>query len=98
MCGSCRLSRPGGRLLPAHLAFSATALAGHAARAAHKLLPLPTARAHGVAVSPGRRQAHRVTGPGNDGRLAGRLLDDLDERRGHVGSPTPAFEPGLDRA
>src|SRR6266849_2113634 len=75
---------------PGHLEFAAAPLAQQAARSAADGLASVAARAHGVAVTPVRRDAHRVARPGHDAPLARRAVDHLQERRWDLERTAPA--------
>src|SRR3989442_8925892 len=86
------------RLFPPDLKLSATTGAHHPARPPDDGPPLATARAHGIAVTPGRRQPHGVARPRHHGPPAGWFLDDFKEWGGHLELLTTYFDHGLERS
>src|SRR5256886_1717598 len=65
---------------PRHVELLTAPPAGHAARPSRERLPLTTARTDGVAIVAAFREAHGIVRPGDYAPLAGRPLDDLQER------------------
>src|SRR6266699_1262933 len=84
-------------LRPGDFELLAAPPAGHAARPSRQRLPLPAARANGVALAPARGETHGVVGPGDHAPPAGRPLDDLQERGWNLEQAATDLENGPKR-
>src|SRR5207249_6396675 len=99
MSGGCQPAVDRARLglRPRNFEILAAPPAGHAAGPSGERLPLPAARADGVAIVAAPGEVHGVVWPGHNGPPSGRPLDDLQEGRRDFQEATTDLENRLER-